>query len=260
MSVNPLRKVWKQGNAAIGTYIMYSRDITTIQIAATAGLDFVLFDLEHRPQASESIHDLCQVARLAGLAPLVGPKDISPHAISHALDLGASGVLIPHVQTPEQVDLVINSVRYPPIGQRGRCGMAGHNLYRAAPPDQEMAHYNEDVALLLKVESKAAIARLEELIKPGVDGVMVGPSDLAIDLGIGDRSGDPMVDKLIERVRQVCQMKGVEYGTYIGGAEDVPAALAQGATWIVAGSEMGVLATSWKQICEQVSDQERPDS
>ena len=257
MNVNPLRKLWKNGRAAVGSYIMYSRDITTIQIAAAAGLDFVLFDLEHRPQASETIHDLCQVARLAGLAPLVGPPNITPHAISHSLDLGASGVVIPHVETPDEVKLAVNAVRYPPVGKRGRCGMAGHNLYRPAPPDEEMAHNNEDVILLLKVESEAAIVRLDELILPGVDGVMVGPSDLALDLGIGAKTDDPTVAKLIDQVCSVCHAKDVVYGTFIGDAEDVPAALDQGAKWIIVGSEMGLLAASWTRISQEASGHEK---
>ena len=256
MNVNPLRRLWKNGRAAVGTYIMYSRDITTVQVAAAAGLDFVLFDLEHRPQTSETIHDLCQVARLAGLAPLVGPQFIASDAISHALDLGASGVVIPHVQTSEEVQLAVDAVRYPPAGRRGRCGMAGHNLYRPAPAEDEMAHYNEEIALLLKVESEAAIARLDDLILPGVDGVMIGPSDLALDMGVGAKTDDPRVASLVERVRSVCHARGVVYGTYIGRPEDVPEALAQGARLIIVGSELGTLAASWTRAGQQAREQE----
>ena len=71
MTINPLKKIWDAGGVAIGSYIMYSRDIATIEIAAAAGLDFVLFDLEHRPHDTETIHDLAQVARLAGMASFV---------------------------------------------------------------------------------------------------------------------------------------------------------------------------------------------
>src|SRR5438270_13685497 len=118
IDVNPLRRIWRAGRAAIGTYIFYSRDITTVQVAAASGLDFIVFDLEHRPHDPETIHDLLQMARLTGVAPLVGPADIATHAISYVLDLGASGVIIPHVETSEEVAPAIQAVRYPPAGRR----------------------------------------------------------------------------------------------------------------------------------------------
>ena len=154
MDVNPLKRIWDAGRVAIGTYLNYSRDPATVQVAAAAGLDFLLFDLEHRPYGYETVHDLSQIARLAGMASLVGPREISAHAISHVLDIGASGVVVPHVETTEEVELVIQAVRYPPLGSRGRAGIAGHNMYSPGRSTiEEIAHYNRDVALLLNVES-----------------------------------------------------------------------------------------------------------
>ena len=254
MNVNPLRSIWNQGRPAVGSYIMYSRDVATVEIAAAAGLHFVIFDLEHRPLDTYTIHDLCQVARLAGMAALVGPKDITTHAISHALDLGASGVVIPHVRTPAEVEIAIKAVRYPPIGRRGRCGTSGHDLYHGSPADEEISHYNQDVALMLKVESEEAIDQLDDLVAPvGVDGMMVGPSDLALDLGLGGQSGHPKVKQCIEKVRKACRNRGIQFGTFIGSADEVPLAVEQGASWIVVNSELGFLAESWKRVGESVA-------
>jgi 2-keto-3-deoxy-L-rhamnonate aldolase RhmA len=251
MTVNPLKKIWDAGGVAVGTYIMYSRDIATVEIAAASGLDFLVIDLEHRPHGSESIHDLAQVARLAGLAPLVGPKDISQHAISHALDLGASGVVIPHLETPEEVALAIKAVRYPPRGRRGRCGVAGHNLYSPRSIGEEITHYNSDVALLLKVESETAIRRLDELVAPGeVDGVMIGPTDLSLDLGLPGQTNHPRLVALVDHVRAVCSAKKIHYGAYVHSPEEVPDAIRAGATWVVVGSEIDFLAASWVKAAQ----------
>ena len=251
MDVNPLKRIWRAGGAAIGTYVMYSRDVATIELAAGSGLDFVLFDLdlEHRPHDSETIHDLAQVARLAGMAPLVGPSEISPHAISHVLDLGASGVVVPHVETPADVRVAVDAVRYPPIGRRGRSGVAGHNLYKSARTNvEEVAHYNRDVALLLKVESEAAIGRLDELVaSEGVDGVMVGPLDLSLDLGIPGETGHERVSELVGRVREVCRRQGIHYGAHASSAEGATAEIEGGASWVVVGSEMDFLSEAWSR-------------
>ena len=87
MNVNPLKQIWQSGKTVIGTYIMYSRDVTTVELAAAAGLDFVVFDLEHRPHSIETVHDLCQVARLAGLSVLVGPSDIASAESTKSIEL-----------------------------------------------------------------------------------------------------------------------------------------------------------------------------
>ena len=249
MDVNPLKRIWDSGDAAVGTALFYSRDSTTVQLAAAAGLDFVLFDLEHRPYSYETVHDLSQAARNAGMASLVGPRDISDHAISHVLDIGASGVVVPHVQTLQEVELAINSVRYPPIGRRGRTGVAGHNLYAPTRSQaEEIDHYNNDVALLLKVESEAAIAGLDGLVAPeGVDGVMVGPLDLSLDIGVPGQMSHPRVLELIDHVRKVCRARNVQYGTILASADEVPEAIEDGATWVVAGSEMGFLSEAWSR-------------
>ena len=252
MNVNPLKHIWESGKQAVGTYIHYSRDLTTVQLAAAAGLDFIIFDLEHRPHDVETIHDLSQVARLAGMAPLVGPTEITTGQLSRLLDVGASGVVIPHVETTSQVDLAIQAVHYPPQGQRGRCGLAGHNLYRSGrSTPEELAHYNSDIALLLKVESESAIQRLEELVAPqGVDGVMVGPLDLSLNMGIPGQTRDKAILGLMDRVSDICRRRKIQYGMLIPSAEEVGQAIEAGASWVIVGSEMEILSRAWKEASQ----------
>jgi 2-keto-3-deoxy-L-rhamnonate aldolase RhmA len=247
MNVNPLKAKWAAGATTFGAMLAYSRDVATIEIAAAAGLDFVLFDLEHRPHGSETIHDLSQVARLAGLASLVGPKDVSHHAISHALDLGASGVVVPHVSSVDEVSTIIDAVRYAPRGARGRAGTAGHNLYvPGRPMAEEMDDYNASVALLLKVESEAGISDIDDLVGfDEVDGVMVGPADLSVDMGISGQVRHERVLDAMRQVRDACKRRGIQYGVYLMSPDDLGSAIEDGASWIVLGSEMDALARTW---------------
>ena len=252
MNVNPLKNIWDAGNVAIGTYFMYSRDIAAMEVAAAAGLDFVVFDMEHRLQDSETIHDLSQVARLAGVAPLVGPSEISHHAISHVLDLGASGVIIPHVETPEDVALSIEAVHYPPKGKRGRCGVAGHNLYSGRPNVEEIEHYNSDVALLLKVETEAALRSLEDLVDAdGVAGIMIGPLDLSINMGIPGQTGHERILELVEHARAVCRKRKIQFGDYVASPDQVANAISTGAGWVIVGSELDILSGTWKRAKQE---------
>ena len=259
MNVNPLKKIWDSGRAAIGTYIMYSRDISTIQIAAASGLDFVVFDLEHRPHDYETVHDLCQVARLTGMAALVGPQENTGFAISHVLDLGASGVIIPHVQTFEDVQIAIDSVLYPPHGHRGRAAKAGHNLYN---PKRSMVneaeHYNNDVSLILKVESEVAINRLEELIAPdAVDGIIIGSMDLSLDMGIPGQFQNERILELFENTRSICLQRGIQYGIHVKSVDDIPDAISHGVSWVTVSSEMDLLSEGWTKAGQSNSVLER---
>lgn len=254
MTVNPLTEVWNSGRAAVGTYIMYDRDITTVQIAAAAGLDFIVFDMEHRPHDYETIHDMAQVARLAGIAPIVGPAEIAEYPISHVLDLGASGIIIPHVETPEDVAMALNATRYPPNGRRGRSGVAGHNLYHA--PESvvdELRHYDSDVSLFLKIEAEEAIVRIDELLAPGgVDGAMIGPVDLSINMGIPGQTTHPRLLELVDRVRNACIDRGIRFGDYVGSPDDVAAAVEAGASWVIVGSEMDALGEAWRRAAASI--------
>ena len=252
MNINPLKSIWNTGRTAGGTYIMYSREITTVQLAATAGLDFVVFDLEHRPHNIETIHDLCQVARILGMAPLVGPSDIASAEISRLLDVGASGVIIPHFKTALEVELAVKAVRYPPEGERGRCGQAGHNLYKTErSTSEELTHYNDGVSLFLKIESKSAIENLEELLAPeGVDGVMVGPMDLSLDMRIPGEVHDESLTRLMDQVSRICQKRNIHYGVFVPSTTELKVAVEMGASWVIVGSEMEFLSRSWKAVSQ----------
>lgn len=247
MEVNPLKQKWDANEILIGTHIMYSRDITTIQIAATSQLDFVVFDLEHRPHDYETIHDLCQVARLTGIAPIVGPEEISGFAISHILDMGASGILVPHVETPDDVKTAIQALSYPPTGKRGRAGKAGHNLYNPILSiEKEIETYNKDVSLLIKVESESSIKNLEEIVSTEkIDGVMIGPLDLSIDMGIPGQIQHERILELFDLAKSICNKTGIHFGMNVGTVKEIPDAVSSGAKWIIVSSEIDLLYEGW---------------
>ena len=247
--MNPLRALWEKGQPAVGTMILACRDPVVVQIAAAAGMDFIYYDLEHRPYDVRTLHDLCQVTRLSGMAALVGPKDIEHHAISQALDLGANGIVLPHVETIEEVKTGIEAVLYPPLGRRGAAGVAGHNMYVPHPIAEQVTAMNQQVLLMLKVESESAIDRLEELIEPeGVHGVTTGPLDLSISMGLAGKAGSPKVRKLIERVQAVCKQRDIPFGANASSPDEVRMALESGAQWVIASYDVAALHKEWKEL------------
>ena len=120
--------------------------------------------------------------------------------------MGASGILVPHVETLDDIKTAVRSISYPPLGKRGRAGKAGHNLYNPIlPVEKEIENYNEDISLLIKVESESAIRNLKQLLSIGrIDGVMIGPSDLSIDMGIPGQVKNERILELFDLTRTIC--------------------------------------------------------
>ena len=257
MKVNPLTAVWESGRAAVGTYIMYDRDIATVQIAAAAGLDFIVFDMEHRPHDYETIHDMAQVARLAGIAPIVGPAEIAEYA-----DLACSG----HRRVRGHRSARGNARRGNAGGGRGSISAARPSRAGRNCRSQSLSRSGIDrstrcdtttqtISLFLKVEAEHAVHRIDELLAPdGVDGVMIGPLDLSINMGIPGRTSHPRLMKLVDRVREACLDRGLRFGDYVGSPDDVAAAVDAGASWVIVGSEMDALGEAWRRAAGSVRE------
>ena len=138
-----------------------------------------------------------------------------------------------------------------PGGKRGRCNTGGHNLYVGRPIADDIADHDSQVSLILKVESESAIRRLDELVSLGdVDGVMIGPTDLSLDMGIPGQFGHERLRELVEHVQEVCRQRGLQYGALVSSPENVPAAIEQGASWVIVGSEIEPLAATWKRASQ----------
>ena len=121
--------------------------------------------MEHGSFSMESVADILVAARGADIIPLVGPSTIEAYMISRALDAGAMGVIAPHVETREEVELIVQATKYPPLGERGLATRGGHLDYRKGYAAQDIIQtINRETLIVLKVESGQAIDRLEELI------------------------------------------------------------------------------------------------
>jgi 4-hydroxy-2-oxoheptanedioate aldolase len=153
------------------------------EMAATCGFDWLLIDGEHAPNDLRSTPSL----------PVVRLRDDDPARIKQALDAGAQSLLIPMIETADQARRALAATRYPPEGIRG----VGSSLARAsrfsAIPDY-LKTANEQICLILQVESRAGLAALDDIMAlPGIDSVFIGPSDLAADMGHLGNAGHPDV-------------------------------------------------------------------
>jgi 4-hydroxy-2-oxoheptanedioate aldolase len=179
--VNQLKQRLLAGEVLHGIWLGMA-DSYAAEMAASAGFDWLLIDGEHAPNDIRSLS-----AQLAVVAPrahaVVRLPDGDPAKIKQALDIGAQSLLVPMVESAEQAEMLVRATRYPPQGFRG----VGSALARASDFGG-IADYlgtaNAQICLILQIESVRGLAELDAILAtPGVDGVFIGPSDLAADMG-----------------------------------------------------------------------------
>jgi 2-dehydro-3-deoxyglucarate aldolase/4-hydroxy-2-oxoheptanedioate aldolase len=192
------------GNPVSGPIVSEIRSVGPIKALANAGHDFVWVDMEHAMFNWETTQTLVQYARLVGITPLVRVTDLSYTMVARALDSGAIGVIIPRVDTADQIRDAVSYARYPPLGRRGAGGEGRYGFERRLPADA-VEEVNTATVVVAQVETIEAVEKIDEFAAvDGLDVICVGPQDLSISLGLTGQFDHPTFVEAIEHVmRQV---------------------------------------------------------
>ena len=184
-------------------------DPVILEIAKAAGFDFVRLDCEHILFDEKTLCEMLRMGQLLELDVQVRVPDLS--RVTALLDMGASGIMVPHVETPDDVERAVNAVKYPPLGDRGLTGAArvlGFGRKTTAAYQQSA---NEQVALIIQIESTKGIENIDAILEqPGVDLVATGRNDLSQSLGIPGQKNDPIVLEAEDFIIQ----KTLEHGKF----------------------------------------------
>jgi 4-hydroxy-2-oxoheptanedioate aldolase len=181
----------------------------------------------------------------------IGSKD--PKIVLQYLDAGMLGVMMPGLETAAEIRMLIDAMKYPPLGKRGM-GITRASGYIAVGP--EAAEYvqfsNEQTMVIPQFEDPALLERFEEMIsQPGVDAVVIGPRDLSLNMGFPDGPNHPEVQETIDNVISLCKKTGVAAGITAGSRADAVNQVARGATMILAIAQFVIAAGSKEFLPEQ---------
>jgi 4-hydroxy-2-oxoheptanedioate aldolase len=235
-----LRRRVLAGEPTIGLFINLGSAVSA-EIVARAGYDWTVIDLEHGAGTeTELLHQLLAI-QATPTAAVVRVVSAERMRVGRVLDLGADGLMIPRLETLDDVTDTVSWMRYPPAGIRGvATGTRGAGY--ATVPHREIQALNERVLGVFQVESPAAVDAADALAGiDGVDVLFVGPADLSHAMGIPGAFDDPAFVAALERVAAAARAHGKGAGILLRDASEVPAYLARGYGFIGIGSDSGMV-------------------
>jgi 4-hydroxy-2-oxoheptanedioate aldolase len=218
------------------------------EICAGSGLDWVLIDAEHGPNDLTSILPQLQALAAYPVTTLVRPPIGDTVLIKQYLEIGVQNLLIPLVESAEQAAELVRAVRYPPQGVRGVGSSLGRSS-RWGRVKGYMPQAGDSISLYLQIESSTAVGNAEAILAvDGVDGIFVGPADLAASMGHLGEQGHQDVVAAVERCLALARGAGKPAGVYASDPVLAARYLAAGASFACVGADVTILARGTEDL------------
>lgn len=253
LPANPLKRALRERRHQIGLWSMLASPVAT-EIAAGSGFDFLVLDMEHAPNELTAIRDQLQAMQGSAAAPVVRPPWNDTVVFKRLLDVGAQNFVVPMVQDADDARRAVAATRYPPRGVRGVAVATRANRFGRVTDYLQRA--SDEICVHVQIETRAALANLEAIAAvDGVDGLFIGPSDLAADFGQLGNSAHPEVRRAIDdAIARICAT-GKAAGILAPIEADARHWLALGATFVAVGSDLGVLARQTEALARKFQEQ-----
>ena len=218
-------------------------------ILKNAGCEFIIFDMEHGGLSLEQFKSLAIISNASNIAPFIRIPEVNYNYVARALDLGASGIMVPMVNTPDDAIKIVNSSKYPPQGKRGAGFGFAHDNYINQSPLSYIEEANNSLINIIQIETKIALENVREIASiDGVDCLWVGHFDLTNFLGIpGDFSSKIYLNAINEIVTAANTYKK-SLGIMVNNKQELETYSKLGFNMIAVGTEMNILSRSISQI------------
>lgn len=248
---NKLRETLAKGRSASGI-IVFTGSPMVVELAAAGGLDFVILDMEHSPLGLNEAGHLIRAADAAGITALVRVPEIDAAFVNKLLNLGASGIVLPHANA-QRCKALLQAMRYPPEGARGACQITRAARYTRGDWDRYAAHANRNALAIALIEDAEVLQDFDTLAAmPGIDAYFVGPSDLSVALGVGGATfDDPALGKALDTVVEAARRHNKYAMTLIGNQLDVDYGkriASRGVRILVLGTDIDLFGDALKRL------------
>lgn len=249
---NTLRRDLLAGRRLIGCWCSLANPIST-EVLGVAGFDWILLDGEHSPNDVSTFIPQLMALKDSRSAPVVRPSSNNPVEIKRLLDAGFYNFLIPFVQNAEEARQAVAATRYPPQGIRGVSVSQRSNRYGTVA--DYFKNINEQICVVVQIESQAGVDAVRDIASvDGVDGIFVGPSDLAAGLGHLGNPAHPEVQASMASIFSTAKACGKSAGTLAPLEVDARRYMEMGATFVAVGSDLGVFRAATQALCDRYRD------
>jgi 2-dehydro-3-deoxyglucarate aldolase/4-hydroxy-2-oxoheptanedioate aldolase len=237
MKPNRFHQVLAEGGIPLGHMIMEFGTRGIAKILESAGVDFVLIDMEHTGFGADHVADLIAWFKATSIAPFVRVPQCQYHFMARTMDAGALGIMVGNVETPDQAREIVRAVKYAPLGNRGLGLGTAHNDYIPPDPPTYLREANENTTIIAQIESTTGLANLDAIAATeGVDVLWVGHFDLTQSMGIPGQFQHPDFLKALGDVVAAARKAGKHAGMQPGSPE-------QAEQWMAIGYDVISWAT-----------------
>jgi 4-hydroxy-2-oxoheptanedioate aldolase len=250
--LNEFKRRLLAGEPLDGLWMSLASPITA-EALGLLGYDWLLFDTEHSAVDLAQVQPLLQAASAGSSNLVVRPAWNDKVLIKRALDIGAQTLLVPFVQTPEEAAAAVAATRYPPHGVRGVAGGTRASRYGLAKDYFEKA--NAEIAVLVQVETVDALSKLEDIAAvPGVDGIFIGPSDLAASFGHLGNPGADEVQAALKDAAERLKAINVPAGILATNSTDAKRYRSWGYAFVSGAVDMGILVQGAAKVLKEMRE------
>jgi 4-hydroxy-2-oxoheptanedioate aldolase len=246
IAINAAKARLKKNQLAVGIGIRLVRNVDIIKVMKAAGFDWLFLDLEHGSMSIETACEISVAAQDSGIAPIVRVPYGELAMATRVLDGGALGIVIPHVDTAEEAKEIADRLRYPPNGHRSVGGGQAQFDYAPMPLGEMTRRSDANTLITVMIETPKAVKNAEAIAAvPGIDCLLVGASDLSMELGIPGQTGHEKVQAAVDKVIAACRKHGKWPG--MGGAyseELLALYIGKGMKLLLAGNDLPMLTNA----------------
>jgi len=250
--MNQVKNKLKQKKPTFGSWITIGNPIVA-ELMANSGFEWLTIDMEHSVITLDVAQDLIRIIELSGCVPLVRVSENNPVMIKRVMDAGAHGVIVPMVNTKEEAEQAVKSVRYPPEGFRG-VGLARAQKYGFDFEGYKKWLAKESI-VIVQIEHVDAVKNLKEILAvKGVDGYIVGPYDISGSLGIPGEFENPKFKKIIKEVMDVGKTSKKSAGFHVipPDKKEVKKIMNMGYTFIAVSLDTLFLGSLCKDVLKKL--------
>ncbi len=252
LQFNPLRRKLLDQQNVLGTFLEIPSP-AVVELLGLGGFDFLVIDCEHSAIDLRDTQELIRAGHSTGISVLVRVAKCDSHLITHPLDMGAAGVQVPQIESPEMAKMVVSAARYHPLGNRGLQPYVRSASYRAYGTAEYLDHANEDSLLVVQIEGQKGIANLESILRvEGLDVAFFGPYDLSQSLGIPGQVKHPRVLEMVKSAIAIAKRSGKHVGIYCDDVETAIEYRSIGVSYLTIGIDAGMFLPAARSLVSKL--------